>query len=127
VIVKVENDCSLGEKKNMNLPGCIVDLPTTTKKDEVDIVEFGLKYEVDIIALSFTRKGSDIEEVKKLLGEKGEYIKIIAKIENQEGLDNFDDILRHSDGIMVARVDLGMEIPPSKVFIAQKWMIKKCN
>ena len=71
MIVIVENDCSLGEKKNMNLPGCIVDLPTTTKKDEVDIVEFGLKYEVDIIALSFTRKGSDIEEVKRLLGEKG--------------------------------------------------------
>jgi pyruvate kinase len=75
VIVTVENDCSLGEKKNMNLPGCIVDLPTTTKKDEVDIVEFGLKYEVDIIALSFTRKGSDIEEVKKLLGEKGIFLK----------------------------------------------------
>ena len=74
MIVKVENDCSLGEKKNMNLPGCIVDLPTTTKKDEVDIVEFGLKYEVDIIALSFTRKGSDIEEVKRLLGEKGIFL-----------------------------------------------------
>ena len=74
MIVKVENDCSLGEKKNMNLPGCIVDLPTTTKKDEVDIVEFGLKYDVDIIALSFTRKGSDIEEVRKLLGEKGFFV-----------------------------------------------------
>ena len=74
MIVIVENDCSLGEKKNMNLPGCIVDLPTTTKKDEVDIVEFGLKYEVDIIALSFTRKGSDIEEVKRLLGEKGIFL-----------------------------------------------------
>ena len=74
MIVKVENDCSLGEKKNMNLPGCIVDLPTTTKKDEVDIVEFGLKYDVDIIALSFTRKGSDIDEVRKLLGEKGFFV-----------------------------------------------------
>ena len=74
MIVIVENDCSLGEKKNMNLPGCIVDLPTTTKKDEVDIVEFGLKYGVDIIALSFTRKGSDIEEVKRLLGEKGIFL-----------------------------------------------------
>ena len=76
MIVKVENDCSLGEKKNMNLPGCIVDLPTTTKKDEVDIVEFGLKYDVDIIALSFTRKGSDIEEVRRLLGPKGIFVEI---------------------------------------------------
>ena len=75
VIVKVENDCSLGEKKNMNLPGCIIDLPTTTKKDENDIVEFGLKYKVDLIALSFTRKGKDIEEVRRLLGSKGEIIR----------------------------------------------------
>lgn len=71
--VKVENDCSLGEKKNMNLPGCIVDLPTVTDKDADDIVNFGLKYNIDMIALSFTRCGADILKVQELLGPKGKY------------------------------------------------------
>lgn len=77
-----------------------------------------------MIALSFTRTGDDIKTVRKLLGPQGQYIKIIAKIENQEGLNNFEDILEHADGIMVARGDLGMEIPTYKVFLAQKWMIQ---
>ena len=102
----------------MNLPGCKVQLPTVTEKDVHDIEHFALKYNVDMIALSFTRIGKDIEDVRKILGPKGSHIKIIAKIENQEGLDNFDDILDHCDGIMVARGDLGMEIPSSKVFVA---------
>jgi len=67
--VRVENDCSIGERKNMNLPGCLIDIPTTTEKDRKDIVEFGLKYNIDCIALSFTRKGSDIIEVREILGE----------------------------------------------------------
>lgn len=112
------NQASIGERKNMNLPGCIIDLPTVTEKDANDIQNFGLKHNVDMIALSFTRRGSDILQVRELLGPKGAHIKIIAKIENQEGLNNFDDILKESDGIMVARGDLGMEIPPSKVFVA---------
>lgn len=107
----------------MNLPGCPVKLPTVTDKDANDIVEFGLKKDVNFIALSFTRKGADIEQVRDLLGPKGSGIKIISKIENQEGLNNYEDILEHTDGIMVARGDLGMEIAPSKVFVAQKWMI----
>ena len=69
--VRVENDCSIGERKNMNLPGCLIDIPTTTEKDRKDIVEFGLKYNIDCIALSFTRKGSDIKEVREILGEQG--------------------------------------------------------
>ena len=73
--VHVENDCVLGERKNMNLPGCTVDLPTVTDKDAVDIQQFGLKYNVDMIALSFTRRGSDIEEVRTLLGEKGAFLR----------------------------------------------------
>lgn len=125
VIVTVYNDFKLGEKKNMNLPGCVVKLPTVTEKDEDDIVNFGLKYGVDMIALSFTRCAKDIETVRELLGPKGAHIKIISKIENQEGLHNYDEILAATDGIMVARGDLGMEIPPEKVFVAQKWMIKK--
>lgn len=120
----MQNDVSIGEKKNMNLPGAIVDLPTVTEKDEDDIVNFGLTHGIDMIALSFTRKASDIERVRDLLGPVGENIKIIAKIENQEGLHNYEEILAAADGIMVARGDLGMEIPPQKVFVAQKWMIR---
>jgi len=121
------NDCTLGNKKNMNLPGAVVDLPTLTSKDEKDLVDFGLKHNVDFIAASFVRKASDIDYIKDVLGPKGDHIKIIAKIENQEGLHNYDKILNAADGIMVARGDLGMEIPPEKVFIAQKWMIEKAN
>lgn len=121
------NNATIGEKKNMNLPGIKVNLPTLTEQDEIDIVEFGLKRGIDIIAASFIRKGSDIEEIRDLLGVRGSYVKIIAKIENQEGLQNFDDILDKADGIMVARGDLGMELPTEKVFLAQKYMVQKCN
>jgi pyruvate kinase len=121
------NNATIGEKKNMNLPGIKVNLPTLTEQDEIDIVEFGLKRGIDIIAASFIRKASDIEEIRDLLGVRGSYVKIIAKIENQEGLENFDDILDKADGIMVARGDLGMELPTEKVFLAQKYMVEKCN
>jgi len=127
VVVEVVNDCELGERKNMNLPGCIVDLPTLTAQDEDDLVNFGLAQGVDYIAASFVRKGSDIDNIRNVLGPRGKAIKIIAKIENQEGLENFDEILEKTDGIMVARGDLGMEIAPEKVFLAQKMMIHKCN
>ena len=76
------NGCKLGERKNMNLPGAVVDLPTLTAKDEVDVVEFGIAENVDFIAASFVRKASDIDYIKKVLGEKGAGIKIISKIEN---------------------------------------------
>jgi len=122
-----QNSCRLGERKNMNLPGAIVDLPTLTEKDEIDLVDFGIKQGVDMIAASFVRKAEDIETIRDVLGPRGAHIKIIAKIENQEGLNNYDEILAATDGIMVARGDLGMEIPPEKVFIAQKWMIEKAN
>lgn len=127
VICEVLNSASFGERKNMNLPGCAIKLPTVTEKDEDDLVNFGLKYGIDMIALSFTRSAEDIETVRDLLGPRGSHIKIIAKIENHEGLEQFQGILDAADGIMVARGDLGMEIAPQKVFVAQKWMIKKCN
>lgn len=127
VRTEVKNSAKIGERKNMNLPGAIVDLPTLTEKDEVDLTEFGLSNGIDMIAASFVRKQEDIETIRDLLGPRGAHIKIIAKIENQEGLNNYDEILASTDGIMVARGDLGMEIPPEKVFIAQKWMIEKAN
>ena len=125
--VKVLNDAVLGEKKNMNLPGIIVKLPTLTEQDEDDLVNFGLKENVDMIAASFVRKAIDVEYIKDILGPKGAHIKVISKIENCEGLENYDEILEASDGIMVARGDLGMEIPVEKVFIAQKYMIDRAN
>jgi pyruvate kinase len=127
VRVKVKNKATIGEKKNMNLPGCVIDLPTLTEKDEEDLIEFGIKKGVDIIAASFIRSAADVENIRDVLGPRGSHIKIVSKIENQEGLNNYDDILEESDGIMVARGDLGMEIPSEKVFLAQKWMIDKAN
>jgi pyruvate kinase len=127
VKVKVKNNATIGEKKNMNLPGCVVDLPTLTEKDEDDLIDFGIKKGVDIIAASFIRSAADVENIRDVLGPRGSHIKIVSKIENQEGLNNYDEILEESDGIMVARGDLGMEIPPEKVFLAQKWMIDKAN
>lgn len=127
VRARVLNNAIFGDKKNMNLPGAVVDLPTLTEKDIDDLKNFGLVHNVDCIAASFVRKASDIDFIREVLGEKGAHIKIIAKIENLEGLENFDEIVAKTDGIMVARGDLGMEIPIQKVFLAQKMMIEKCN
>lgn len=127
ITTRVENSASIGERKNMNLPGVVVDLPTLTDKDISDIVEWGIPNGIDFIAASFVRKASDVTKIREILGEAGKNIKIICKIENQEGLENYDAILDVTDGIMVARGDLGMEIPPEKVFLAQKWMIRKAN
>ncbi len=127
VIAEVLNNAAFGNHKNMNLPGCHVDLPTLTEKDVDDLTNFGVKHQVDFIAASFVRCAEDIDNIRTVLGENGKNIKIIAKIENQQGLENFDAILEKTDGIMVARGDLGMEIPIEKVFIAQKMMIYKSN
>lgn len=127
VKVQVLNNALLGEKKNVNLPGVIVNLPTLTEKDEDDLVSFGLKEGVDMIAASFVRKADDVNYIRDVLGPRGAHIKIISKIENHEGLENYEQVLEASDGIMVARGDLGMEIPVEKVFIAQKYMIDKAN
>merc|ERR1719313_2864060 len=127
VITEVMNDCSLGERKNCNLPGVKVDLPVLQDKDKDDIINFGLKHKVHFVAASFVQSAADVKMIRDTLGEEGKDVKIISKIENQEGLANFDEIVEASDGIMVARGDLGMEIPPEKVFLAQKIMVAKCN
>jgi pyruvate kinase len=127
VVCEIQNNCKIGERKNMNLPGVVVDLPTLTEKDIDDIKNWGVKNDVDFVAASFVRKESDIKLIREVLGEEGKYIQIIAKIENLEGLENYDEILASTDGVMVARGDLGMEIPPEKVFLAQKMMVRKAN
>jgi len=123
----IENNASIGERKNMNLPGVVVDLPTLTEKDINDIVNWGIPNKIDFIAPSFVRKASDVAKIREILGPDNAHIQIICKIENVEGLENYDAILAATDGIMVARGDLGMEIPPEKVFLAQKMMIREAN
>jgi pyruvate kinase len=123
----VMNNAKIGERKNMNLPGVHVDLPVLGEKDKDDILNFGIPQGVNYIAASFVQCGKDVDDIRELLGRRGRHIKIISKIENEAGLKNFDEILEKTDGIMVARGDLGMEIPTEKVFLAQKTMIGKCN
>ncbi len=117
----------LTNRKSVNVPGLKLNLPLLTEKDKNDIL-YGVKNGFDIIAASFVRKPEDILAIREVLKENNaENIKIISKIENQEGVDNFDEILNVSDGIMVARGDLGVEIAMEKVPILQKIFINKCN
>eukprot|EP01071_Lankesteria_metandrocarpae_P001991 Lankesteria_metandrocarpae@DN2011_c0_g1_i1.p1 len=127
IIVKVLNDAVIGERKNMNLPNVRVELPCIGEREKDDILNFGLPQGCTFIAVSFVQSAEDVRNLRSVLGPRGRHMKIIPKIENVEGIVNFDSILAESDGIMVARGDMGMEIPPEKVFLAQKMMIAKCN
>jgi len=127
VMTEVMNSVKLGERKNCNLPGVKVDLPVLQQKDKDDLVKFGIPQAVDFVAASFVQSADDVKMIRDTLGPRGRSIKIISKIENEEGLKNIDAIIDASDAIMVARGDLGMEIPPENVFLAQKMMIAKCN
>lgn len=123
----VLNAGDVKNNKGVNVPGVKIQLPAITAKDESDII-FGLENDIDFIAASFIRKAADVLEIRRILEEhNGEDVHIISKIENQEGVDNLDEILVVSDGLMVARGDLGVEIPTEMVPIVQKQMIKKCN
>ncbi|CAG9465389.1 unnamed protein product [Pedinophyceae sp. YPF-701] len=125
---KVLNTKTLGERKNCNLPGVQVDLPVLMEKDIHDLQNFCCKHKMDFVAASFVQSAEDIHFIRRVLDEAGgQNVKIIAKIENTAGLENYDEILKVTDGIMVARGDLGMEIPVEKVPLAQKWMVTKAN
>ncbi len=126
IICRVVNSGVLKNRKGVNVPGVRIQLPGITSKDAEDIL-FGLEQGIDFIAASFVRKKEDVLEIRKLLEEQGADIPIIAKIENQEGLDNLDFILEVADGLMVARGDLGVEIPAEEVPLVQKRMIRQCN
>ncbi|SFA90494.1 pyruvate kinase [Cohnella sp. OV330] len=124
---QIVNSGPIKSKKGVNVPGVAISMPGITEKDANDI-RFGIEQGVDFIAASFVRRASDVLEIRELL-EKHEarYIQIISKIENQQGVDNLDEILEVSDGLMVARGDLGVEIPAEEVPLVQKQMIEKCN
>jgi len=127
VTCKVANNGLLGQNKGINLPGAVVDLPALTERDKTDLA-FGCEQGVDFIFASFIRQGEQVREIRRHLEAcGGGHVRVISKIENQEGLQNFDEILAESDGIMVARGDMGVEIPVEKVAIAQKMIISKCN
>lgn len=127
VICEVVNGGTLADRKNVNIPGATSKLPAITEKDINDLV-FGINNEVDYVAASFIRRAADVLEIRKILEENnGRFIQIISKIENQEGVDNCDEILNVSDGLMVARGDLGVEVPPEDMPLLQKMLIKKAN
>ena len=127
IVCEVQNSGIVKNHKGVNVPGVKVNLPAITEKDRSDI-EFGIEQGIDFIAASFVRKVSDVLAIREILEENNAtHIKIISKIENQEGVDNLDEIIEVSDGIMVARGDLGIEIPTEEIPVVQKLMIKKCN
>ncbi|AUJ32202.1 MAG: pyruvate kinase [Liquorilactobacillus nagelii] len=127
LVCKVLNEGVLGSRKGVNAPGVAINLPGITEKDSDDI-RFGLDHEINFIAASFVRKPQDVLDIRKLLEEKNmEHVQIFPKIESQEGINNFDEVIKVSDGLMVARGDMGVEIPPENVPLVQKSLIKKCN
>lgn len=126
IICRIVNGGELGEKKGVNVPGVGIDLPFLSDKDRQDI-NFGIENDVDMIAASFVRRADDILEIRRILEEKGADILVIAKIESQEGVDNLEDIIKVADGVMVARGDLGVEIPAEEVPLVQKAIIRKCE
>lgn len=127
IVCTVINGGELGSQKGVNIPGIKTTLPAITQRDKDDII-FGIKHNIHFIAASFIRKASDVLEIKKVLEEEwAQEIKIISKIESEEAVSNIDDIIEVSDGIMIARGDLGVEIPAEKVPIIQKTIIRKCN
>lgn len=125
VIAQVQNDGELGSHKSVNVPGVHIDLPALTEKD-VRNIHLAVDEDIDFIAHSFVRSAADVKAVQAILDERGSDIKIISKIENQEGVDNIDEIIEASYGIMIARGDLGIEVPIERIPGIQRSIIRKC-
>lgn len=125
LICRVCNSGIIKGRKSVNLPGIAIDLPSLTDKD-IDFIEFGIKNNIDFIAHSFVRNKQDVLDIQKILDKHNSPIKIIAKIENQQGVDNIDEILEHVYGIMVARGDLAIEVPAERIPVIQAMLVKKC-
>ena len=125
LICHVNNDGVIKGKKSVNIPGVKISLPSLTEKDKV-FIDWAIDMEIDFIAHSFVRKKADVLAVQKILDERKSPIKIISKIENQEGVDNIDEILDVTYGVMVARGDLGVELPPAQIPVAQRYLVDKC-
>jgi pyruvate kinase len=121
---QIINGGSLGERQGINLPGTALSIPALTDKDREDL-EFGLENGVDAVALSFVRSAADVLEVKEIIAEHNQTVPVIAKLEKPQALDQLEDILEASDGVMVARGDLGVEVPPEKVPVIQKYVIRR--
>jgi pyruvate kinase len=127
VVCVATEDCTIKSRKGVNLPGTRLPIPALTEKDQVDL-DFALSHNVDFVALSFVRSAQDVLLTKEIMAEKGyEHIPLIAKIEKSEAIDQLDAILQYADGAMVARGDLGVEIPVEEVPAAQRRIIRKCN
>lgn len=126
ILTRVVNTGEIGNRKRVAVPGVALSLPPVSEQDEKDL-RFGCQQGVDFVAASFMQRGQDVVAIRRIFEEEGADIKIISKIENAEGLKNLDDILEMSDGLMVARGDLGVEIPAEEVPVLQKMMIEKCN
>ncbi|MEA4997033.1 MAG: pyruvate kinase [Petrimonas sp.] len=124
LLCSVQNDGTVGSRKSVNIPGVRINLPSITERDR-KFIALSAKHDVDFIAHSFVRNKEDVLEVQKILNELNSPIKIIAKIENQEGVDNIDEILRHAYGIMIARGDLGVEVAQEKIPAIQRTLIRK--
>lgn len=125
LVCEVCNDATLGNRKSVNVPGVRINLPSLTEKDRNNIL-YAIEKDIDFIAHSFVRNQQDVLDIREILDAHHSDIKIIAKIENQEGVDNIDEILEVADGVMVARGDLGIEVPQERIPGIQRQLIKKC-
>lgn len=123
----VKNDVVLMSDDKMHLPGAILDVPSVSDQDALLITDFALKRGLDIVTASFARKPEDIDDVRRIMEEKGKGVQVWAKIQSMEGIRNFEEILHAADGIMIDRQAMAMELPPDKAIIAQKWMVMKAN
>lgn len=125
LVCEINNDAPLGSRKSVNVPGVRINLPSLTEKDRKNIL-WAIEHDLDFIAHSFVRNAQDVTDIQKILDEHKSPIKIISKIENQEGVDNIDEILKVTYGIMIARGDLGIEVPAEKIPGIQRVLIRKC-